>query len=372
MRLTRLAAVALLLAGIAVAPAASASTARWVLGYYVGYLRDAMPPAQIEWANLTHVVVGPVVPRSNGTLDTSLDTGQGAALGRTLARDATANGVTPMLMIGGAGAHDAFLSAASAHRVAFENRLLRLLDDWGYAGLDLDWEPVDDSDQPVLLRLVQDLRTKRPNLVLTVPVGWVNPNYQTVPAFYADLANSVDRLDVMTYGMAGAWDGWKSWHSSALHGSTPSTPSAVDVNVQLYEDAGVPAAKLGVGVGFYGSCWTSPVTAPKQAIGGSTIVADDNVMSYTNIMQSYYSAANYHYDSSAQAPYLSYSSPHGAQGCTFVSYENPRSVRAKGQWAQAQGLGALIVWNINEGHDSTAPAGHRDALLHTVRTSFGA
>ncbi len=45
---------------------------------------------------------------------------------------------------------------------------------------------------------------------------------------------------------------------------------------------------------------------------------------------------------------------------------------AKGQWAAANGLGAEIVWNINEGHDSTAAAGSRDALLHTVRTSFGA
>ena len=277
-----------------------------------------------------------------------------------------------MLMIGGAGSHDAFLGAARDHRVLFEKRLLKTMTTWGYAGLDLDWEPVDDADQPVLLRLATDLRRLQPGIVLTVPVGWVNPNYQTVPAFYAQLAAVVDRLDVMTYGMAGAWGGWKSWHSSALHSDSSSTPSAVDTNVALYTGAGVPAAKLGVGAGFYGSCWTAPVTGPSQPIGASTIVADDNTMSYTNIRAQYYSAAAYHYDSGAQAPYLSFASPHGPQDCTFVSYEDPTSLAAKGQWAAAHGLGAIIVWNINEGHDATARAGRRDALLRTVRTSFGA
>jgi chitinase len=374
MRLTRVLVVLCSVVLFVPASPAGASVSRWVLGYYVGYLRDALPPAQVPWSGMTHIVVGPVTPRADGTLDTTLDIDatHGPALARQLARGATAHGVTPMLMIGGAGAQAAFRGAMSAHPVAFENRLLQKLTAWGYAGLDLDWEPVDTADQPLISRLVGDLRAAMPGLVLTMPVGWVNPNYQTVPAFYAQLATKLDRLDIMTYGMAGAYGGWKSWHSSALHGATPSTPAAVDTSVQLYESAGVPAGKLGVGVGFYGSCWTAPVTGPSQTIAGSTIVADDNVMSFTNIMATYWSAGASRYDTAAEAPYLTWSAPHGPKGCTFVSYENSRSVTAKGQWAAANGLGAEIVWNINEGHNLTAPAGTRDALLHVVRTSFGA
>ena len=105
----------------------------------------------------------------------------------------------------------------------------------------------------------------------------------------------------------------------------------------MYTAAGVPAAKLGVGAGFYGSCWTSPVTGPSQPIGASTIAADDNMMSYTNIMASYYSAANYHYDAAAEAPYLSYAAPRGPHACTFVSYEDPTSVAAKGRGRRRTG-----------------------------------
>ena len=97
----------------------------------------------------------------------------------------------------------------------------------------------------------------------------------------------------------------------------------------------MPKAELGVGIGFYGSCWAGGVTGPRQQLDGSTIVADDNIMSFTNIMKRYYAKQNYHYDTKAQAPYLGYRTPHGPQHCTFVSYENSRSIKAKATWAPA-------------------------------------
>jgi chitinase len=33
---------------------------------------------------------------------------------------------------------------------------------------------------------------------------------------FAAIAAVYDQLNIMSYGMAGAWSGWKSWHSSAL------------------------------------------------------------------------------------------------------------------------------------------------------------
>ncbi len=167
----------------AVSATATASASRWVLGYYVGYLHNAMPPAQVPWSAMTHIVVGPVTPRADGTLDTTLDIDatRGPALARQLAHGATSHGVTPMLMIGGAGAHDGFRAAMSTHPVAFENQLLQKLTAWGYAGLDLDWEPVNAADQPLISRLVSDLRTAMPGVVLTMPVGWVNTNFPGCP-----------------------------------------------------------------------------------------------------------------------------------------------------------------------------------------------
>lgn len=114
------------------------------------------------------------------------------------------------------------------------------------------------------------------------------------------------------------------------------------------------------------------MNGPRQPIGSSQVAADDNAMSWTTIRSKYYRTANYHYDTKAQAPYLGYTNPHGPQGCTFVSYEDQRSITAKATWAKSKGLGALIVWTINQGHLRGAKAGHRDSLLATARRAFGA
>jgi chitinase len=179
-------------------------------------------------------------------------------------------------------------------------------------------------------------------------------------------------VSIMTYNMEGAYEGWDVWHSSALHGASARTPSAVDATVADFLRAGVPANKLGVGVGFFGDCWSAPVTGPGQAPQGATIVATDSDMSLTTIATEYTTPAATHFDATAQVPYLSYDTGHGSKQCTYITYENADSINAKGAWALSQGLNGAIVWTINQGHDRSQPAGQRDALLKTVRQAFGA
>ncbi|HEY2273032.1 MAG TPA: glycoside hydrolase family 18 protein [Jatrophihabitantaceae bacterium] len=356
----------------AAVPARAASTQRWVMGYYVGYQRDLMPANEIDWDAMTHIVVGPVNPNSDGTLDTSFDINDtaGPKMAKDLAKRAKAHGVVPMLMIGGAGEHDQFRAAAQDHLATLIDNLVSTMRDFGFRGLDLDWEPINPSDQKYVKQLVDGLRDRLPNAVLTMPVMWVTKTFPHVPSFYGTIARKLDRISIMSYGMAGPWDGWKTWHSSALTDATAKMPSAVDLNVTSFRKAGVPKAKLGVGIGFYGTCWTGGATGPRQAIGNSTVSADDNAMSYVKIMANYYRSSAYHYDTKAQAPYLGFSSPHGPQHCTYVSYENARSIQAKAKWARAQGLGSLIVWTVNQGHELAQP--NPDALLAKAKQAFGA
>ncbi|HZZ95638.1 MAG TPA: glycoside hydrolase family 18 protein [Jatrophihabitantaceae bacterium] len=367
-------ALALVLSAAGSASASAGTPKRWVMGYYVGYQRNLMPANEIDWGAMTHIVVGPVNPRANGALDTAfdIDNTAGPAMAKDIAKRAKAHSVVPLLMIGGAGEHDNFLAAAKNHLSTLVHNLAKVMNKFGYRGLDLDWEPINASDQQYVTELVNRLRGKVPNAVLTMPVLPITKTFAHVASFYGKIAKKLDRISVMTYGMAGPYQGWRTWHSSALQDATASMPSAVNINVTQFEKAGVPAAKLGVGTGFYGTCWTGGVTGPRQDIGDSTVAADDNAMSYTTIMSSYYQASAYHYDSKAQAPYLGFTSPHGPQNCTFVSYENARSIEAKARWAKAQGLGALIVWTVNQGHNLGAPAGHRDVLLAKAKHAFGA
>ena len=355
-------AVFALVGGLAVR--ADAAPSRWVMGYYPGYDASNEPLDEIDWTAMTHIAVGAAIPKPNGGLSTKFfhgSTTEGETFARDVADAASANGVKPILMIGGGGYHDRF-AAAATHRATFVHNLIKTMNRLHFVGLDLDWEPQPASELKSIKGLVNALRKAAPHALLTMPVGAVSINAGGVEPAYERIASNLDQLNVMTYEMSGPWPGWKSWFSSALHDADATTPLDVEHSVDAYEAAGIPSSKIGIGVGFYGLCWNSPVTGPRQSIGGASVISNP---SYRSIMASYYSAPAAHYDATAEAPYLS-PSP-AINGCTYISYENPQSINAKGAWAQTEHLGGVIVWEITQAH-----IGGADALLQTVRSAFGA
>jgi chitinase len=352
--------------------------ARWVLGYYVGYEHSLLAAQDIRFDAVTHLMVGRVRPLAGGAVsnDFDIDDTDGPAFAQAAVNAAHGAGRKAILMVGGAGEVDGWRDAASAtHRATFVANLLARMDQYGLDGLDLDWEPLEDGDKPAFQAVAAALRAARPHMLLTVPVGWFNPNYMEPDPFWADVAPLFDRIDVMTYDMAGAasqgWDGWKSWHNSALYNTdppTPSTPSAVDVSVRLgFLPGGVPASKLGIGLAFYGYCWQG-VTGPHQ--DGGSISASDGTMSYATIATAYPVATTRQWDATARVPYLSSVAGAGPQGCNFLSYDDAQSVAEKGAYAKAHGIGSVIVWTIGQGHLASNPAGERDPLLDALRTSY--
>jgi chitinase len=357
-------------------PALAASSSSWVMGYHVGYQRGDLPTAEVPWGSMTHIIIGAVTPRPDGSLDTTffIDPTAGPAWAKDVAAQAKANGVHPLLMVGGAGSIDGWrgASATAARRTTFVNNLVALVRDYGVEGLDLDWEPIQADDDDEVVALVNALRAAAPSALLTMPVGVPNDNFTSadVRPVFGTLAAKLDRLSIMSYGMAGPYDGWNSWLFSPLHGATSSTPMAVDDSVAAYRAVGVPAEKLNLGLGFYGMCYQGNVTGPRQPLNGSTMVNDDNALPYRRIVQDHLGGGTYHYDTAAEAPWVGFPSPFGPQGCRMLSYEDATSIAAKGAWAKAQGLGGAIVWTIAEGHLPSAAGGQRDPLLTAARTAF--
>jgi chitinase len=352
----------------------SSASGAWVMGYYPSWDDPVnggkYPVTAIDWDGLTHVATAFYLPDGQGGWKSGTFDATTAGLIITAAH---AHGKKAIASIGGAGSGPVFDGSTQTAMTTFVTNLEALVT-MGYDGLDIDWEGGNltaAQDQALETSLVTALRKASPNIVLTLTAGYENENLLDDLSWYGTIAAQLDQINLMTYGMSGAYQGWESWHSSPLHwNKNTSTPTGIDASVSHYLAAHVPAAKLGIGSGFYGECYTSPVTAPAQALGGSTVAASDGTMSYTNIMASYFSASAYHYDSAADVPYLTLSGSN-AQNCTFVSYEDATSLAAKGAWVKAQGLGGVIIWTISEGYvASGANVAARNPLLEVMRTAL--
>jgi chitinase len=346
---------------------------QWVSGYYVGYQRDMYKPEEIDWSGLTHIIMGAVLARSDGTLDTTffIDSVNGPALAADIANRAHAAHKRAILMLGGAGNGTQIRLAVTNHRALFITNLINAMNNLGYDGIDLDWE--DDVDLDLFVTFAQQLRQAAPNAILTMPGGTINANYETVDSRLVNVIKELDQFNMMSYYPATAYagSGWESWHNSPLKGAKPTTPVSIEDSFNRYVVAGVPKAKLGMGIGFYAICYTGGVTGPNQSTVGATIEGGDNDYPLAEIYGTggVYSETTKHWDAEAYNTYLSLPiyAPE-RHGCLYVSFEDERSIDEKGTFSRDNGYGGIIIWTINQGYVKT----HSDPyfLMQALRKGF--
>jgi chitinase len=342
--------------------------APWLMAYYVGYQNGYLKPRDVDYSLMTHIVVGGVGVNANGTLDEHwhMANGDGHEMARDVGKRAKKAGVKTLIWLGGPNEEDKFLSASSdLYRATFVKNIVEIVDELGYDGVDIDWEPIRKQDEASVLALVKDLRAAAPDMLITVPVNWVPTTVIGVKdlSLYEDLAEYVDRLFIMSYSMAGPWPGWKVWHGGALKGDSMNTPGSVRSSVRAYDVAGVPAEKLGIGIGTYATCWEYPVKSPGQTVPRTFYPSDIGTMSMRTLMDKYYVKKYEKWDAKAEAPYLSYTKKKGEWECGFISYENERSIRAKMEYVKEENLGGAIVWNIGTGYYPDNTRSKRHPLL---------
>jgi chitinase len=217
-------------------------------------------------------------------------------------------------------------------------------------------------------KLRSSLDAVRPRLALTAAVGWNANVLVPVLALF-------DQVNLMTYDLAGAWDGWETWHNTPLHNggltfkSVPGKPlPSVETLVNGAVSTGAVREKLGLGISFYVYVWRG-ATGPNQSIAGVDVEMNQ---SWAWMMDRWltpppdpaFTPERWH--EGVEAPYLSIASEATDK---FVSYENDRSIAAKIAWARAQGLGGVIVWELGGGYRKNQPPGQRDPLLKVVKAA---
>jgi chitinase len=365
-------------AGLSIHPAGAAL---WITGYYPGYHQSYLPPSEIDFTVVTHVVHFSLMPNTDGSLNPSPN-GITPPYSTDLVSTAHAAGRKVLICVGGGSSGPGFQGATAPTSLAvFVANLTNFMGAYSYDGIDIDWEPVHTTDFNQYTNFIKSLRSAldafSPQKLLTVAAAPYPPSGEaaTQYAMYAGIQNQFDQINLMTYGLSGAWSGWVTWFNCPLYDGGyvfPSTHKPVpstDAAISNYLYVGVSPAKLGAGLGFYGRVWsggagtsTGGAALPRQTWTTAPTVS---AITYYNIVSNYFQPSLYHWDAAAQAAYLSLDNT-GSASDKFISYDDAHSCQAKVSYARNRSLGGLMIWELSQGHFATEPPGMRDPLLQAI------
>jgi chitinase len=315
-----------------------------------------------------------VIPNTNGTLNTSANS-ISTANSSNIVKSVHAAGKKVLISV--AGSATTFVPATSSNYLqTFTANLVNIMTNRGYDGIDIDWEPINSSDTNQFVTFITTLRTKMdaisPRPLLTAAVA-------TQPATIGSLQSKFDQINIMTYDMSGTWAGWITWHNSCISNGGfrfPSTggllPSTEEM-VNTFTNGGTPLSKLGIGLAFYGKVWSGGTgtpaggaTEPRQSWSNAPTVT---TATYDSIMTTYYQSNLYHWDTNAQACYLSIDSASAAND-KFISYDDERSCQSKVSFARNRRLGGIMIWELAEGYRPSLPVGQREPLLQSIKQAL--
>ncbi|HTV39612.1 MAG TPA: glycoside hydrolase family 18 protein [Candidatus Sulfotelmatobacter sp.] len=371
------------LSGVACLCVSVAHAALWSTGYYPGYEQSFMPASNIDFTTLTHIIHFSVIPNSDGTLDSS-DNGVTFENSTDIVTRAHAAGKSVLICVGGAGSESDF-EAATTNGIlpVFINNLTNFMATRNYDGVDIDWEPLTDADAPLFTNLVIGLRSAlnqfHQHKLLTVAASAYSPSGLTQTGqyvMYAAMQNQFDQINIMTYDLSGTWLG-ATWYNSPIFDGGYDVPEtsvlvpSVNGAVSNFVFYGVSPAKLGIGIAFYGYVWeggsgtsTGGVTQPRQTW---TTAPTTTAVTYDTIIASYYQASLYHWDTNAQAAWLSITNSNPGDDM-FISYDDQRTCQSKVSYARNEGLGGVMIWELSQDFQSGQPQPLLSALKQALAT----
>ena len=277
---------------------------------------------------------------------------------------------------------------------------IKIMKDFGFDGIDIDWEYPRPEDAENYVGLLTEIRRllaienahrgkKAYHLTIAgaASAGVISRYYTHLSA----LAEPLDYINLMSYDLAGPWEKLTN-HHAALYGdprgpmvfnalraasvnpalgtnaiSHPS-PFALTVNaaVKQYLIGGVPAGKLVMGVPFYGRAFRDVSSAnngqysvhgtpgedpyagdPTWLLGCRQCVAEKEprVATFADLKTMLAEGNGYvrHFNELTKTPYL-----HHPVQKLFVTYDDSESFKYKAKYIKTERLGGVMFWHLGQ------------------------
>lgn len=337
-----------------------------VIGYYAAWSSyQGLTPNQIDATKLTHIQYA----FANITPDLKVALGypdvDPANIKQLQALKLVNPNLKTLISIGGWTWSGRFSDAAltEASRTAFADSAIAFMKQYGFDGIDLDWEyPVSGGlstnvrrpeDKQNFTLLLQKLREKldaqgaidQKHYLLAIAGGASNGYIGNVEL--AKIHSYLDYASVMTYDLHGTWDAYTDLHAP-LYANTDISPQykwSADQAVNAWLAASFPKEKLVMGIPFYGYLYSGVMDQNHglyQHFSGASSVG------YAQIKKQYLGQSGYtrYYHAQSQVPCL-------FNGSVFISYEDPQSILGKTAYIKQKGLAGAMIWELSQDDSNT-------------------
>jgi chitinase len=265
------------------------------------------------------------------------------------------------------------VSLTPQSRKLFIQSVMDFLARYDLDGLDIDWEypgmigsghPFRAEDKQNFTLLLKELRqrfsreTKRNHRELYLTIAAGGSNEYIAHTEMAKVQRYVDTVNLMAYDYyEPSSDAITGHHAPLFTNGTDPKKASAEASIQAFEQAGVPAAKILLGLPFYGHMW-GQVAGDNHGLFQAGKPVPKGYAPYSLITETILNHGFTRYwDPVASAPYL-----YSQEKQIFVSYEDPESLAAKCRYVLTHKLGGVMFWDY-----SGDPSG---ILLKTLNESL--
>ncbi|KAL4739524.1 glycoside hydrolase superfamily [Aspergillus similis] len=259
------------------------------------------------------------------------------------------------------------ISADPTKRTTFANNVVRFMKQYGFDGVDLDWEypgapdrggnPEDTENYVLLLKTLREVFDASGGdygITFTAPSSYWYLRWFDLPS----MVEHVDWINLMTYDLHGVWDSTNPI-GSIVQAHTNLTE--IKLATELFWRVGIPPAKLVMGFGFYGRSFTlanPDCTKPGCPFSGASspgpCSATGGILTYYEIMaalkegsasKSKRAAITPVHDKDDAVKYFIFDDDQ------WISYDDETTFKQKVDWANSVGLGGAMIWASDQDTD---------------------